>query len=113
MIRPITDTLRQIGGGTFLDEASDKLAALVLAIDANGGTGKITLELTVKKATRAGAMHIAGATKVTKPKDQPFEALMWGTPEGNLVVDDPAQMKLELKQVKEGGAATPEILKQA
>ncbi len=26
MIRPITDTLRHIGGGVFVDTASDKLA---------------------------------------------------------------------------------------
>ena len=29
--RPITDTLRHIGGGVFIDTASDKLAELVAA----------------------------------------------------------------------------------
>ncbi len=29
MIRPITDTLRHIGGGVFIDTASDKMAELV------------------------------------------------------------------------------------
>ena len=33
MIRPITDTLRHIGGGVFIDIASDKLAELVAAVD--------------------------------------------------------------------------------
>ena len=37
MIRPITDTLRHIGGGVFIDTASDKMAELVSAVDASGG----------------------------------------------------------------------------
>lgn len=111
MIRPITDTLRHIGGGTLIDEASDKLATLVAAVDSQGGTGKITIELSIKKATRGGAMHLTGQVKVTKPKELPMEALMFATPEGNLVADDPNQMKLDLKTV--GGAATPAQLKTA
>ena len=30
-VRPITDTLRHIGGGVFIDTASDKLAEQVAA----------------------------------------------------------------------------------
>ena len=60
MSRPITDTLRHIGGGVFIDTASDKLAELVAAVDSSGKAGKIDLTITVKKATRSGAMHIGG-----------------------------------------------------
>ena len=47
MIRPITDTLRHIGGGVFIDTASDKLAELiradkVLEAAANAIVDKIT-----------------------------------------------------------------------
>lgn len=59
MIRPITDTLRHIGGGVFIDTASDKLAELVAAVDASGKAGKITLDVTVKKATRGCATGCA------------------------------------------------------
>ena len=31
--RPINDTLRHIGGGVFIDLASDKMAELVAAVD--------------------------------------------------------------------------------
>lgn len=113
MIRPITDVLRHIGGGTLIDEASDKLSGLVATVDSQGGTGKITIELSIKKATRGGAMHLTGQIKVTKPKELPMEALMFATPEGNLVADDPNQMKLDLKTVVGGGAATPITLKTA
>ena len=64
--RPITDTLRHIGGGVFIDTASDKLAELVAAVDQSGKAGRIDLSISVKKATRGGAMHITGKVKLTK-----------------------------------------------
>ena len=111
-VRPITDTLRHIGGGVFIDIASDKLAELVAAVDSSGKSGKLTLDISVKKATRGGAMLISGKLRLTKPAEEAMEAMLFATPEGNLVVDDPSQMKLELRQVKGGGDATPAILKQ-
>jgi len=112
-IRPITDTLRHIGGGVFIDTASDKLAELVGAVDQSGKQGKINLAITVKKATRGGAMIITGKVIMTKPADEPLEAMLFATPEGNLVADDPNQQKLDLKMVGDGaGAATPATLKQ-
>lgn len=97
MIRPITDTLRHIGGGVFVDTASDKMAELVSAVDASGKAGRLVLEVKVKKATRGGAMHITGNAKLTLPASEPMEAMLFSTPEGNLVVDDPHQQKLDLK----------------
>lgn len=95
--RPITDTLRHIGGGVFVDMASEKLSELVNAVDASSKSGKIDLTINVKKATRGGAMHITGKIKLTKPAGEPMEALLFATPEGNLVADDPHQQKLDLK----------------
>ena len=106
MIRPITDTLRHIGGGVFIDTASDKLSELVAAVDASGKAGRIDLTISVKKATRGGAMHITGKIKVTKPADEPMEAMLFATPEGNLVADDPHQQKLDLK-VASGATDVP------
>ncbi len=97
--RPITDTLRHIGGGMFIDTASDKLADLVAAVDSSGKAGRIDLAITVKKATRGGAMHITGKVKLTKPAEEPMEAMLFATPEGNLVADDPHQKKLDLQPV--------------
>jgi hypothetical protein len=64
MTRPITDTLRHIGGGVFIDTASDKLTELVNAVDETGKPGKLLLEVSVKKASRGGAMHITGKVTV-------------------------------------------------
>lgn len=91
MIRPITDTLRHIGGGVFVDTASDKLAELVSAVDSTGKAGRLDLTITVKKASRGGAMLLVGKVRLTKPAEEPMEAMLFATPEGNLVVDDPHQ----------------------
>lgn len=106
MPRPITDTLRHIGGGVYIDQASDKMAELVSAVDSSGKAGKLTLEIKVKKATRGGAMHITGTLKMTKPAEEPMEAMLFATPEGDLVADDPHQQKLDLK-VAAGATETP------
>jgi hypothetical protein len=111
--RPITDTLRHIGGGVFIDTASDKMAELVAAVDSTGRAGKLTLEVKVKKATRGGAMHITGTYKLTKPAEEPMEAMLFATPEGNLVADDPHQQKLDLKPVPGATDTPPAQLKTA
>ena len=106
--RPITDTLRHIGGGVFIDTASDKLAELVAAVDQSGKAGRIDLTISVKKATRGGAMHITGTVKLNKPAEEPMEAMLFATPEGNLVADDPHQQKLDLK-VAPAATDTPAV----
>lgn len=106
--RPITDTLRHIGGGVFIDTASDKLAELVNAVDQSGKAGRIDLTISVKKATRGGAMHITGKVKLTKPAEEPMEAMLFATPEGNLVADDPHQLNIDLKAVPDA-TDTPAI----
>lgn len=111
--RPITDTLRHIGGGVFIDTASDKMAELVNAVDASGKAGKLTLEVTVKKATRGGAMHITGKVTLKKPAEDAMEAMLFATPEGNLVADDPRQQKLDLKSVNPAADTTAGALKTA
>ncbi len=111
--RPITDTLRHIGGGVFIDTASDKLAELVAAVSETGKAGKIDLSISVKKATRGGAMHITGKVKLSKPAEEPMEAMLFATPEGNLVADDPHQQKLDLKVAHAAADTPPAQLKTA
>ncbi|ENH6340897.1 hypothetical protein ABWH74_004287 [Burkholderia vietnamiensis] len=112
-VRPITDTLRHIGGGVFIDQASDKLAELVNAVDASGKGGTMTITIAVKKATRGGAMHIGGKVTLKKPAEEPMEAMLFATPEGNLIADDPRQQKLDLKRVDGASDAPPAALKTA
>ncbi|WJF91975.1 hypothetical protein QS306_14480 [Paraburkholderia bonniea] len=95
----------------LLDHASEQFAELVRAIDENGGTGKILLEVSVKKASRGGAMLVTGKSTLKKPADEPMEAMLFATPEGNLIADDPRQQKLDLKRVESPSDTPPAMLK--
>jgi hypothetical protein len=97
--RPITDTLRHLRGGQLIDECSEALAGVVQAVDATGKSGKLTIELTIKKISRSGALDIVDKVTARAPEDQPLSTLMFPTPEGNLLTEDPRQQKLELRPV--------------
>lgn len=98
MLRPITDTLRHIGAGCLMDEASEKMATLVHAVSASGKPGKLTITIELRKAT-AGALAVAGKVAIKTPAEPKIEALMFPTPEGNLLTEDPSQTKLDLRPV--------------
>lgn len=44
-------------------------------------------------------MAVKADVSITKPKGLPPESLLWATPEGNLIGEDPRQTKLDLKAV--------------
>ena len=82
----------------LLDLASEKLAELVNAITNTGKAGSLTMKIELKPST-AGALAVRGDVKIKKPQRMPREALLWATPDGNLMADDPRQIKMELKTV--------------
>lgn len=102
-VRPFTDTLRLLNGGGFIDEVSVDLNKLVRAIDENGGAGKLVIELTVKKAA-GGSVAVGGKHVLKLPTVKPDETLLWPTTEGNLVLDNPSQQKLDLQVVSHAPA---------
>ncbi len=95
MTRPILETLHHLEGGTFLCDAADKLAEIVKQVDATGKSGKLTLTIDVRKAMST-ALALKGKITVKLPPETPVEALMFPTPEGNLLTEDPRQGKLPL-----------------
>lgn len=82
----------------LLDYAGQRFSKLVKAVVDTNKAGTITLKVTVRPST-AGALAVKPDVRVTMPKGLPAEALLWPTPDGNLVSDDPRQTKLELRQV--------------
>ncbi len=104
-LKPITETLRHVRGGMLLDEASEKLAEIVKAVDITGKAGRITIELQVKKLSRSGALEIIDKVTSKIPAEAPLTTMMYPTPEGNLITEDPRQQKLDLKSVRVVGAA--------
>lgn len=97
-VRPITDTMRHIRGGEFLEEATNALGELVRAVDATGKAGKVTLEISVKKISR-DANGVSGKVILRKPAEAAEETLMFTTPEGNLLTEHPQQQKMPFAQV--------------
>lgn len=83
-----------------MDYAGEKLSELVSAIESHNKAGVLTMKISVKPST-AGALAVKAEVAIKKPVGAPPEALLWATPEGNLVADDPRQKKLELKAVPE------------
>lgn len=96
-VRPITDTLRLLQGGLFLDLCSDKLAELVKGVEETGKAGKLTITLDVKRA--GGALAVTAKVTNKTPEARPEEDLFWSTVEGNLTTENPAQRKLDLQDV--------------
>lgn len=99
MNRSFTQTLYQINGGVLLHDFAEKLAELVQAVDITGKPGKITLEINLRKST-AQTMAASGAVKVTKPKEPLIETLLFPTPEGDLLTENPRQSTLPLQVVQ-------------
>lgn len=96
--RPITDTLRLLDGGTFIDAASEELANLVKSVDQTGKAGKLSMTLEVKKVS-GGAISITPAVKASVPAPKPDSTLLWPTVEGNLSPQNPNQRSLDLRDV--------------
>lgn len=98
-IRPITDTMRRLHGGTFLDECSEKLASVVRSVDETGKAGRITITLDIKKQN--GALSVLAKVTDKTPEPAPDADLFWPTVEGNLSLDNPNQRRLDLRSVEE------------
>lgn len=98
MSSSITDTLRRLSGGQLVDEANEKLAALVQGVEATGKPGSITLKISLKKVG-GGAMAANGKITASIPADVAPITLLFPTQEGALLTEDPKQKKLDLREV--------------
>lgn len=105
MTKPLNENIRNVRIADergdlrpLLDVAGEKLSEVIAAIVATNKAGSLTLKIDIKPST-AGALAVKGTVAIRKPTGLPPESLLWPTPEGNLMVDDPRQAKLELKTV--------------
>lgn len=97
MGRAFTDQLRDFGRGKVAADATERMAELVKRVRETGKSGTLTLEVKVKPASRAsGAMFISAKIATKLPETGIDETMLFDTPEGALVGEDPAQKKLDL-----------------
>jgi hypothetical protein len=82
----------------IMDAAGEKFSELITAVAAYSKVGTLTLKIAVKPST-AGALAVKAEVSISKPKGLPAESLLWATPEGNLLAEDPRQTKLDLKAI--------------
>lgn len=99
MALPIIETLARLENGTMLHDLGDKMAELVQAVDRTGKAGKIVITLSVRKAT-SSTQAVCGKVDLKAPKEPMLETLLYPTPEGNLLAEDPRQGALPLRTVK-------------
>lgn len=108
---PFDETLRKIRRGVLINELTEQLQDIVKAVEDTGKSGEITIKLTIKKFSRMNAIDITDKVTIKLPQDQPESTMMFATPEGNLVTEDPRQQKLPLSAVSIPGSADVIALK--
>lgn len=115
MSKPITDTLRMLQHGVFVEQCSEMLASVIRGVEDTGKAGKLTITLDIKKVS--GAIGVLAKVSDKTPERAPDAELFYATPDGNLSIDNPHQRKLDLrvadaspKQVRSVDADTGEIM---
>lgn len=94
-MRPFTDVLRDMRRGWVVEEASQRLAEVVIAVQETGKAGKIALELTVKPQSRGdNAVILSAKVAMKKPQADMPEAVFFADSDGSLLRDDPTQMRM-------------------
>ena len=105
MAKPLNENLKAVcieteGGDLIpvMDLAGTKFSELIKAVTDNNKAGTLTMKIAIKPST-AGTLAVKAEVNIVKPKGMPPESLLWATPEGNLIAEDPRQTKLDLKPV--------------
>lgn len=107
--RPLVATLSEIRHGALLDEAATQLQAVVQAAEETGKTATLTIQLSVKPASKAGGVMVLQDKITTKLPQLPAgETMVFVTPEFNIQAQDPRQADLPLRAVESN---TPAELK--
>jgi len=105
MAKPLNENLKAVCVETedgdlipVMDLAGAKFSELIKSVSENNKAGTLTLKVAIKPST-AGTLAVKAEVSIVKPKGMPAESLLWPTPEGNLMAEDPRQTKLDLKPV--------------
>ena len=90
-----TRTLRNLRSGQVIFELSQQLQECVQESQETNKMSEITLKLKIKPGKGASGQFFIEDTITQKlPKHDKSDSIFFGTPEGNLVRDDPRQMSI-------------------
>lgn len=112
--RPFFDTAREIRRGQFLEDCADSLQEVVAFVSEHGKAAELVIKIKIKPASKGnGAFVVADDIKASLPKLPAGETIFFGTPDNNLVPNDPRQKPLDLKVADSAATGTAATLKTA
>ena len=95
--------IKEFKAGHLDAQLTEKLIALVDAVQRNTAMGKLIVEITLKPKGE-GEINTTAKFKMQAPERDTMEAIMFATPENNLIASDPKQPELFKGPVKEAKA---------
>lgn len=106
-VTAFSEQLAYLAKGSLNDECTEELAELIKAVRLTGKKGTLTLTIEVGMLDKSSedAMRITGDVKTKPPRLDKPTTIMFSTYDGDLLRDDPEQLKMELRQV---GVSQPE-----
>ena len=89
-----------VNGGWLDRELGEAMSEAVRACLAHGKQAEITVKLKIQPQNiQSGTVKISHDVATKLPKEKREGGIVFATPDGNIQADDPAQGKLELKQI--------------
>ncbi|MBP2856152.1 hypothetical protein J8657_00890 [Dickeya oryzae] len=111
---PFSQQVAYINKGTLDAELTEALAEVIKSVRETGKKGAITLTLNVSMLNTRdqNAVKVTPAVKTSKPELGQADTIMFSTADGDLLRDDPAQVKMDLTVVDAEPKAAPIKLQQ-
>lgn len=99
----VIEALSEQRSGTLLYDLGEAMADVIATVRQTGKPGSLTLKLSVRPAQKGGGayLNISDEIKVTKPKPETAETLMYAHEDGRLSRRDPRQPALPAFDGKE------------
>ena len=107
MAKTLAERINEVAYGELSEKGGEKIVELIRDCRATGRAGSVTVTLKFIPG-KAGQMHITGDLKITEPKKDKYESIMFDLPSGELSRDDPAQANLPgIRKVSDRDARQP------
>lgn len=101
--------IKDFKAGHLDDTLTKKLKEVVEAVESYQKPGILTLEIKLTPK-RDGEIHTTAKFKTKTPERDTMEAILFSTPENNLIASDPKQPEMFPAPVREA-AAKPQVVK--
>ncbi|AYH09390.1 hypothetical protein C5E24_06645 [Pectobacterium parmentieri] len=103
-----------INKGTLDAELTETLAMIIQAVQETRKKGSVTLTLNVEmlNSRTDNQMKVTPDVKFNKPKLELADTIMFSTADGDLLRDDPDQIKMDLKVIEASAKPAPISLQQ-